>query len=49
MRELVEREIEDGLLAAGRAPVRGRRSVTVNLAESPLTWLRARPCECAAI
>jgi len=42
MRELVEREIEDGHLAARGAPSRRRRSVTVNLAESPLTWLRAR-------
>lgn len=40
-RQLVERE----LTAAGpgrRPPVRGGRAVTVNLAESPLTWLRAR-------
>ncbi len=42
MRELVEREIEDGLVTAGRATGRRRRSVTVNLAESPLSWLRAR-------
>jgi hypothetical protein len=42
MRELVEREIEDGHLAARGMPSGGRRSVTVNLAESPLTWLRAR-------
>jgi hypothetical protein len=42
MRELVEREIEDGHLAARGTPSRGRRSVTVNLAESPLSWLRAR-------
>jgi len=42
MRELVEREIEDGRLAASGAVRRGRRSVTVNLAESPLSWLRAR-------
>jgi hypothetical protein len=41
MRELVEREIEAERVVAG--PARGRRrSVTVNLAESPLTWLRAR-------
>jgi len=40
MRELVERQLDDGG-AAGR-PARGqRRSVTVNLAESPLSWLRA--------
>ena len=40
-RQLVERE----LTAAGPAPHRprrGRRSVTVNLAESPLTWLHSR-------
>jgi hypothetical protein len=42
MRELVEREIEDGHLVTRGAPSRRRRSVTVNLAESPLTWLRAR-------
>ncbi|MET0310338.1 MAG: DUF6456 domain-containing protein [Sphingomonas sp.] len=42
MRELVERGIEDGHLAAGGAPTRRRRSVTVNLAESPLSWLRSR-------
>jgi len=39
---LSERAID----AEGRAlpgkPVRGQRSVTVNLAESPLSWLRAR-------
>jgi hypothetical protein len=41
MRELVEREIEDGRVT--NAPARRRRrSVTVNLAESPLSWLRAR-------
>ena len=40
-RHLVERELTD----AGprrNAAVRGGRSVTVNLAESPLTWLHAR-------
>ena len=40
-RQLVERELTD----AGPtrlAPAKGRRSVTVNLAESPLTWLHAR-------
>lgn len=42
MRDLVEREIEDGALVAGRVSARRRRSVTVNLAESPLAWLRAR-------
>lgn len=41
MRELVERHID----SLGVSVVPGRRSgrsVTVNLAESPLTWLRAR-------
>jgi len=44
MREPAERAIEDGRLIAGEAPRDGvrRRSVTVNLAESPLSWLRAR-------
>ncbi|MES2442743.1 MAG: DUF6456 domain-containing protein [Pseudomonadota bacterium] len=41
MRELVEREIDDGVVAGAPAG-RRRRSVTVNLAESPLSWLRAR-------
>lgn len=41
MRELVERSIEDGA-AARAAQGRRRRSVTVNLAESTLTWLHAR-------
>lgn len=49
MRELVERALEDGRLGdvvsakerAGGARPR-RRSVTVNLAESPLSWLAAR-------
>lgn len=42
MRELVERVIEGGRVAAS-APTRRRgRSVTVNLAESPLGWLRSR-------
>ncbi|WP_309623397.1 DUF6456 domain-containing protein [Novosphingobium sp.] len=40
-RQLVERELTDEGPARG-APVRGRRAVTVNLAESPLTWLHAR-------
>lgn len=40
-RQLVERELtSEG--PATHAPGRGRRSVTVNLAESPLTWLHAR-------
>ena len=40
-RELVEREltVEGPARTAAR---RGRRSVTVNIAESPLTWLHAR-------
>lgn len=38
MRELVERSVESG--SGGRGA--GRRTVTVNLAESPLSWLRAR-------
>lgn len=41
MRELAERTIEDGQIIAGGG-TRGRRSVTVNLAESPLGWLRSR-------
>lgn len=41
-RILVERELTpEGPRRRGAAPVRGR-SVTVNLAESPLTWLHAR-------
>ncbi|MBC2664896.1 hypothetical protein H7F51_05145 [Novosphingobium flavum] len=39
--QLVERELTEQ--GPGRGPARqGRRSVTVNLAESPLTWLHAR-------
>lgn len=41
MRELVERGMEGERVASG-PPTRGRRGVTVNLAESPLSWLRAR-------
>lgn len=41
MRELAERSIEDGRITERAGRGRGR-SVTVNLAESPLTWLRAR-------
>jgi hypothetical protein len=38
---LVERELtSEGPMRSG--PRRGRRSATVNLAESPLTWLHAR-------
>jgi len=41
-RELVERELtEEGPRRAGGVS-RRRRSVRVNLAESPLTWLHAR-------
>ena len=40
-RQLVQRELTDEGPAQG-APAGGRRSVTVNLAESPLTWLHAR-------
>ena len=40
-RQLVERELTNEGPAQG-APASGRRSVTVNLAESPLTWLHAR-------
>lgn len=40
-RELVERELtSEGPVA--RPPARGKRSVTVNLGESPLAWLHAR-------
>lgn len=41
MRELVERSI-DRFGVSGEKPRRGRRSVTVNLAESPLVWLYSR-------
>jgi hypothetical protein len=41
MRELVERKI-DSLGLSGETVRSGGRSVTVNLAESPLSWLRAR-------
>lgn len=40
MRELVERRFEDRRVTDGGA--RTGRSVTVNLAESPLSWLRSR-------
>lgn len=40
-RKLVERELTE--VGPGRsAPRKGRRSVTVNLAENPLTWLHSR-------
>lgn len=41
MRHLVERELTSEGPGRG-APRTGGRSVTVNLAESPLTWLHAR-------
>jgi hypothetical protein len=41
MRERVERGI-DGDRVTDAPPRRGQRSVTVNLAESPLSWLAAR-------
>ncbi len=41
-RELVERELTDEGPRQARGPTRKRRSVTVNLAESPLSWLHAR-------
>lgn len=42
MRELVERGIDGNGVAAVTRDGRSRRSVTVNLAESPLGWLRSR-------
>lgn len=47
MRELVEREVEalggsEGRRSAATSPRRRGRRVTVNLAESPLGWLKAR-------
>ena len=41
LRKLVERMIEDGRVTDRRPGGRGR-SVTVNLMESPIAWLRAR-------
>ncbi|TKD53048.1 DUF6456 domain-containing protein [Sphingomonas baiyangensis] len=41
MRDLADVAFEDGR-ASERPPERGRRSVRVNRAESPLSWLRAR-------
>ena len=38
---LAERDFPQEV-GAGNAPQRSPRSVTVNLAESPLAWLRAR-------
>lgn len=42
MRDLVERTIDGDGVQRPVAPGRRGRSVTVNLAESPLGWLRAR-------
>ena len=42
MRELVERAIDDRGVIGTASTARRRRSVTVNLAESPLAWLKAR-------
>ena len=43
MRELVEREIDaGGILPGAPDPGSRRRRATVNIAESPLSWLRAR-------
>lgn len=44
-RELVERELTE-VGPGQQSPRRGRRSVTVNLAESPLSWLHARGHVC---
>lgn len=41
-RDLVERELTAEGPRRGGAAARGRRSVRVNLAENPLTWLHAR-------
>ena len=41
-RHLVERELTSEGPRRGASPRKGRRSVTVNLAESPLAWLYAR-------
>jgi hypothetical protein len=42
MRQLAEREIDERGVVSARADTTRRRSVTVNLAESPLSWLSAR-------
>lgn len=43
MRNLVEREIDErGVTSDSERPRGRRRSVTVNLAESPLGWLKSR-------
>ena len=41
-RKLVERELTEEGPRRGRGARPARRSVTVNLAESPLSWLHAR-------
>ena len=41
-RKLVERELTEEVPRRGRGARPARRSVTVNLAESPLSWLHAR-------
>lgn len=41
-RQLVERELTSEGPSREAGVARGRRSVTVNLAESPLSWLHAR-------
>ena len=42
MRKLVERELTSEGPRRGKGPKTSRRSVTVNLAESPIAWLHAR-------
>ena len=42
MRELAEMTIDDRGVIGGPAAATRRRSVTVNMAESPLSWLKAR-------
>ena len=44
MRDLVERAMDGNDMPIGKrgGPARARPSVTVNLAESPLGWLRSR-------
>lgn len=42
VRKLAERSIEDGFVIRDTPARKAGRRVTVNLAESPLSWLRAR-------
>lgn len=42
MRKLAERSIENGVVISNAPARKTGRRVTVNLAESPLSWLRAR-------